>query len=79
MSKMFKNALSFNINISLWTVGNVEDMSHMFEDAYNFNNSLSLWNVSNVKNMSFMFKNNSNSIKDLVQIYQDGMLVMLKI
>ena len=75
MSKMFKNALSFNLNISLWNVSKVENMSHMFEDAFNFNNSISLWDVSSVKNMSYMFKNNSDLIIDFSLNLYNGMLV----
>ena len=50
MSGMFKNASSFNRNISSWNVSNVTNMSGMFESAHSFNRNISSWNVSNVTN-----------------------------
>ena len=55
MSKMFKNADTFNSDISGWDVSNVQNMEHMFYSAHVFNDDISGWNVSNVTNMSHMF------------------------
>lgn len=47
-----------NIDISLWDVSNVEDMSCMFYDCENLKSigDISNWQTSNVTNMSHMFK-----------------------
>jgi surface protein len=45
---MFRNANSFNQDISDWTVNNVTDMTQMFYSAAAFNQDLRWWDVSNV-------------------------------
>ena len=45
-----------NIDISLWDVRNVTDMSNMFDGSKKFNCDLSKWNVRNVTDMSNMFR-----------------------
>ena len=47
---------SFNGDISMWNVSNVDDMSCMFYKCENFNCDISKWNVSKVTNMTFMFE-----------------------
>jgi surface protein len=55
LSGMFRNATSFNRDISDWDVSNVTDMSLMFKEASSFNQDISSWDLSNVTNMSEMF------------------------
>ena len=64
MSGLFSN-FSRNIDISLWDVSNVRDMSYMFFNCTNFNCDLSKWDVSNVKYMTWMFYNCTNFNSDL--------------
>ena len=55
MSKLFKNFINFNGDISKWDVSNVTNMSYMFFNCYKFNQDISSWDVSNVTDMSWMF------------------------
>ncbi|NME69784.1 BspA family leucine-rich repeat surface protein [Flammeovirga aprica] len=64
MSFMFGGAMSFNGDISLWDVSNVESMRSTFYRT-NFNQDLSKWDVSNVINMSYMFSEASDFNQDL--------------
>ena len=57
MSNMFRDATSFNGNLSDWNVSSVTDMSDMFYYATSFDGNLSDWNVSSVTDMSNMFDN----------------------
>ena len=54
-----------NIDISLWDVSNVRDMTYMFYNCTSFNCDLSKWDVSNVTNMTSMFHNCYNFNSDL--------------
>ena len=45
------------LDISLWDVSNVKDMSGLFFQCTNFNSDLSKWNTSKVTDMSTMFYN----------------------
>ena len=45
---MFREAESFNQDISGWDTSNVVNMTDMFYIASSFNQDLSSWNVANV-------------------------------
>ena len=49
MSAVFKDAASFNEDISDWKVSGVTDMSQMFEGAKAFSQPLAKWDVSKVR------------------------------
>ena len=55
MRSMFRDAQSFNGDISGWDVSSVEDMSGMFAGAEAFNQNIGGWEVSSVTDMSGMF------------------------
>ena len=60
MSDMFRDASSFNGNLSSWNVSSVTNMDSMFSGASDFNQPLSSWNVSKVTNMGSMFRSASS-------------------
>ncbi len=55
MSQMFREADTFNEDISGWDVNQVTDMEGMFRGASAFNSDISGWDVSSVTNMYGMF------------------------
>ena len=55
MTQMFRNARSFNGDISGWNVSSVTDMHRMFNFATSFNQDISSWDVSSVTDMFAMF------------------------
>ena len=52
---MFRDASSFNGDISDWNVSSVTNMSDMFDGATAFDQPLDSWNVSSVTKMNSMF------------------------
>ena len=52
---LFEGLDPHNIDVSLWNVNNVENMSKLFYNCKNLNCDLSSWDVSKVKYMDFMF------------------------
>ena len=55
MENMFRNATSFNGDVSGWDTSNVTNMSAMFQSATSFNGDISGWDTSAVTTMSNMF------------------------
>ncbi|MFZ1702943.1 MAG: BspA family leucine-rich repeat surface protein [Saprospiraceae bacterium] len=55
MSNMFKDAVSFNGDITSWDVSAVQNMTQMFSGATLFNQNISTWDVSSVTQMGGMF------------------------
>ncbi len=54
-SDMFRDAFSFNGDLSSWDVSSVTTMVDMFRGASSFNRPLTSWDVSSVTDMSRMF------------------------
>jgi surface protein len=79
MGSMFRQASSFNGNISNWDTSSVTGMSGMFNDANSFNQDISRWDVSKVTGMSYMFNNAYDFNQNLSNwntssvYYMDGM------
>ncbi len=55
MKNLFKDATTFNGDISTWDVSSVTKMDSMFYFASAFNKDLNAWDVSNVTSMSYLF------------------------
>ena len=69
MYLLFESLPIRNINIDLWNVSNVRNMSGMFSKCWQFNCDLSSWNVSNVTDISQMFYMCENFSSDLSSWY----------
>ena len=53
--RMFKDAVSFNADISAWDTSNITDMSEMFSGAKHFAGEIGVWDTKNVQGMAMMF------------------------
>ena len=56
MIDMFRDAASFNGNITKWDTSSVRNMANMFRDAASFNGNITKWDTSSVRNMANMFR-----------------------
>ena len=64
-SSMFRNAASFDGDLSAWDVSGVTNMAGMFVGASAFDGDLSAWDVSGVTNMHSMFRGAASFDGDL--------------
>ena len=69
MSNMFRDASSFNGDLSNWDVSSVTDMFGMFRSATSFNQPLNSWDVSSVTDMGAMFWSATAFDQDLANWY----------
>ena len=65
MQNMFRDAETFDGDLSGWDVSGVTTMEFMFYNAGSFNQDLSSWNTANVTDTSFMFGNAGSFNQDL--------------
>ena len=65
MRYMFRNATSFNGDVSSWDVSSVTNMIGTFQGAASFNQDLSTWDVSRANDMRYMFRNATSFNQDL--------------
>ena len=83
MNSMFKNAASFNGDLSDWDVSSVTILSHMFYGDSSFDGNISDWDVSSVTTMTSMFygassfnqdisKWNVSSVTDMENMFHDA-------
>jgi surface protein len=59
MEGLFKDATTFNQNISHWDTSSVTTMEQMFSFAENFNQDIGYWDTSSVTNMGAMFESST--------------------
>ncbi len=64
-SNMFRNASSFNQDISGWDVSNIQNFTNMFSGASSFNQDISGWEVGGATNMAAMFAGASSFNQDI--------------
>jgi surface protein len=65
MGSLFKQASTFNEDLSLWDVSQVTDTSYMFASASAFTSDLSSWDVGRVEVMARMFSEAAKFTSDL--------------
>jgi len=57
MSFMFRDAFSFNGDVSSWQPSNATNFRLAFNNANSFNKDVSTWSISSATNMELMFYN----------------------
>ncbi|GGD38768.1 hypothetical protein GCM10012288_10990 [Malaciobacter pacificus] len=62
---LFQYASSFNADLNLWNVSNIERMDFLFSGATSFNGNISSWDVSKVTNLAYTFFNASSFNQDI--------------
>lgn len=65
LREMFRDAQSFEADLSGWNTANAVDLAGMFQDAYAFNSDLSAWDTGNVVDFSAMFAGAQSFTGDL--------------
>ncbi len=65
VTDMFRNATSFNQDISGWNTGTIVRFSGMFNGATSFNQDIGNWNTSSAVSTNYMFYNNIGFNQDI--------------
>ena len=63
---MFKDATTFDYDLTMWDTTKVTNMEGMFQNASSFDSFISNWNTSNVTNMNYMFYNASSFSQETI-------------
>ena len=85
MSMLFRDRVTFNLDISGWNTGNVTQFEQMFNGAEAFNQDIGDWDVINAKHMEYMFKNakafnqniggwNTSNVTTINNMFQDAIV-----
>ncbi|MCP4521548.1 MAG: BspA family leucine-rich repeat surface protein [Cytophagales bacterium] len=65
LREMFRDASSFNGDLSDWDVSTITNMNSMFRDADSFNGNITTWNVTAVEDFKTMFRGASSFNQDI--------------
>ena len=57
-ARMFRNATSFNQDISSWDISNANSLNYMFDGATAFQQNIGSWDVSNITGPQWAFMSN---------------------
>ena len=78
MSNLFKDAETFNADISKWNVSRVTSMKSMFHCASLFNGDVTAWTTSNVVNLESAFQSASVFNQDISKwMVSKGIMILL--
>ena len=55
MESMFRDATSFNTDVSMWDISSVDNLNDMFQGAAAFNQDLCAWGANYIYNPVYRF------------------------